>query len=111
MVEPNPKYLDEVRSILFNSLPKHSVRIYLFGSWARGKAQRISDIDVGIWPLQALPPAQLSRLREQFEESHIPYPVEIVDLSTVSPEFRERVLKEGILWNDFENASPSPKKL
>jgi hypothetical protein len=33
------------------------------------------------------------------EESDIPYDIDVVDLSAVSPEFAHRVRREGILWN------------
>ena len=40
----------------------------------------------------------LARLHETFEESTIPYEVDVVDLSRVAPEFRERVRREGQRW-------------
>lgn len=73
--------------------------MYLFGSWARGQATAHSDIDIAVEPHRPLPAGVLADLRDLFEESHIPYRVEVVDLSKVDPCFRERVLKEGIRWN------------
>src|SRR5260221_1932258 len=43
-------------------------RSYLFGSRARGKAQRWSDIDVAIDPAKSLPSGLLSNIREALEE-------------------------------------------
>jgi len=40
----------------------------------------------------------LARLREALEESTVPYRVDVIDLSDVDTEFRERVRREGILW-------------
>jgi len=42
----------------------------------------------------------LARLRKQLEENHVPYHVDMVDLSRTDPEFRRRVLTKGILWSD-----------
>ena len=70
--------------------------MFLFGSRASGKATGISDIDVAVLPLEALPDGVLSLIREALEESTIPYPVDVVDLSTVDEEFREKVLAEGV---------------
>ncbi len=41
----------------------------------------------------------LAHVRDEFEESHIPYRIEVVDLSKADLYFRERVFKEGIRWN------------
>jgi predicted nucleotidyltransferase len=92
--------LDEVRRIVRARLQGQEARVYLFGSWATGRNGRTSDIDVAILPAKALPEDLLSELREALEESLVVYPVDVVDLSTVPAEFRSRVLKEGILWDD-----------
>lgn len=93
------KALEEVRRIVLD-LVYEKATVYLFGSWARGEATRLSDIDVAIDPHTPLPRGTLARLREQLEESHVPYHVDVVDLSHTDPEFRRRVLAEGILWSD-----------
>ena len=94
------KALEEVRRLVLAAVGKDGAGIYLFGSWARGEATRLSDIDVAIDPHTPLPRGTLARLREQLEESHVPYHVDVVDLSRTDPEFRRRVLAEGILWRD-----------
>ncbi len=91
--------LEEVRRIVLNIVDRKGA-VYLFGSWARGEATRLSDIDVAIDPPTPLPRGTLARLREQLEESSIPYHVDVVDLSRADLEFRRRVLSEGILWSD-----------
>jgi predicted nucleotidyltransferase len=90
--------LAEVRRIVQQGLAGRQARIYLFGSWATGLSCRTSDIDVAVLPLEPFPSGLLSEIREALEESRILYPVELVDLSKTTPEFRDRVLKEGILW-------------
>src|SRR5262245_28991816 len=92
--------LEEVRRLVLQAVGKDGAVVYLFGSWARGEATRLSDIDVAIDPPTPLPRGTLARLREQLEESSIPYHVDIVDLTRTDPEFRRRVLAEGIPWND-----------
>ncbi|MBI3801836.1 MAG: nucleotidyltransferase domain-containing protein [Deltaproteobacteria bacterium] len=93
------KTLEEVRRIVLDEVGGGRARVYLFGSWARGEATSLSDIDVAIEPHMALPQGALARLRERLEESHIPYRVEVVDLRRVAPTFRHRVLEEGIQWS------------
>lgn len=94
------KALEDVRRIVMDELGSEKATVYLFGSWARGEATSLSDIDVAIEPHLTLSPGTLARLRERLEESHVPYRVDVVDLSRTSPDFRHRVLTEGVLWSD-----------
>jgi len=92
--------LDEVRRVLREVLGDGTATVYLFGSWARGTATSISDIDVAIKAIAPLPPGALARLRERLEESHVPYRVEVVDLDEIDPAFRQRILEESVPWSD-----------
>ena len=49
---------------------------------------------------QPVLPWVLGEIRERLEESNVLYPVDLVDLSSASSAFREKVLAEGILWSD-----------
>ena len=95
--------LAEVRRMVLEGLAGYAVSVYLFGSHARGTARRTSDIDVAILPFESIPPWVLSALRGALEESHVPYQVDLVDLSMADPAFRERVMQEGIVWNSPES--------
>lgn len=99
--------LDEVRRIVLSGLQGHRVRVYLFGSRAKGQGGTSSDIDVAVLPLEldALPEGLLSTIRESLEESRVPFMVDLLDLSQTDPAFRARVLREGVLWSDSENDS------
>ena len=94
------RHLEEARRIVLAELGGYRARLYLFGSWAAGTASRSSDIDIGVWPEEPIPRHVLSRIREVLEESRVLYPVDLVDLSETSSEFRARVLREGKPWND-----------
>lgn len=97
---PNVDYLTETRRVVHEVLRGYKVTVYLFGSWAKGTAQRRSDIDLAVDAKRPLPPGLLAHLREQLEESHIPYRVEVVDLTSADPAFRTAVISHGIRWND-----------
>ena len=92
--------LTEVRRIAQEVLRGKGIGLYLFGSWVRGQATSASDIDLAVDAPLPLPSGLLAQLRERLEESHIPYRVEIVDLRKTDSAFRQRVLNEGIRWND-----------
>lgn len=93
-------YVQAVRNLVLDELRDIQARVYLFGSWARGTPKRTSDVDVAVEPLATLPAGTLARLRERLEESHIPYRVEVVDLSQADEDFRQRVKEDGVLWSD-----------
>ncbi|MBI3016216.1 MAG: nucleotidyltransferase domain-containing protein [Candidatus Tectomicrobia bacterium] len=92
--------LDEVRRIIWEVVGKGTATVYLFGSWARGDAGPNADIDLAIEAHAPLPRGTLALLRERLEESHVPYRVDVVNLEDVDPDFRRRVLEEGIRWSD-----------
>lgn len=88
----------QARAIVLRALAGREVRVFLFGSRARGAAHPASDIDIGVLPEEPLPRGLLAELREALEESAIPQTVDLVDLSEADPEFRARVLAEGVEW-------------
>jgi hypothetical protein len=47
-----------------------------------------------------LPADLVARLKGEFEESTIPYTVDVIDLSQVDEPLREKVLREGREWPD-----------
>ena len=90
--------IEEVRRIVLNRLSGRDATVVFFGSRASGSASVASDIDVAVLPRRPLPTGLLSRIREALEESHVPYRVDVVDLSSVDPAFRKRVLETGVIW-------------
>jgi len=97
---PSSIYLKQARKIILRHLKDYGFQLFLFGSQSTQQAGRTSDIDVGILPMDSLPRGLLSEIREELEESHIPYPVDLVDLSRSDPEFLQRVREKGVIWSD-----------
>lgn len=93
-------YLQEIRQLLLKRLEGRRAKIFLFGSMATGQSRHTSDIDLGVFPLETLPVGLLSEIREELDESSIPYRVKLIDLSRVPPQFAARIQKEGVLWSD-----------
>jgi predicted nucleotidyltransferase len=90
--------LESVRQIILDALRGYRAKVWLFGSQATGRARLHSDIDVAILPLESLPKLTFFNIRDALEESDVVRMVDVVDLSEVDEKFRERVMKEGILW-------------
>ena len=62
--------LQQVRSVVESVTEQANVRVYLFGSWARGEERVTSDIDLAIEGEDASEMAM--QVREALEESNIP---------------------------------------
>jgi uncharacterized protein len=92
--------LEELRQMVLNALGEHDAAVWLFGSCARGDARQHSDIDVAILPRDELPSGFFAELAADFEESTLPYDVDLVDLRRADAALAEEVHREGVKWRD-----------
>jgi predicted nucleotidyltransferase len=90
----------EAASIVRRIVGPLPVRVFLFGSRALGTGRPTSDIDLALLSDDPLPADPVVRLKDEFEESTIPYTVDVIDLSQVDEPLREKVLREGREWPD-----------
>jgi len=74
------------------------VKIYLFGSRARGTAKEFSDIDLTIDTGKKLNFLEIAKARNVLEALNIPQTIDVVDMHSVPETLRMIILKEGILW-------------
>jgi len=97
------KILTVVKQILFRYLDPKDYSTFIFGSRATGSDEPYSDIDIGIEgaPLSA---KTLIELQEEFEESDLPFRVDIVDFSTVNDKFKQ-VAKQHIISLTFAGSA------
>ena len=93
------KILNEIRRILFLHITKENNTAFIFGSWSNGTARKFSDIDLGIESAQGVTLGTLGKIREDFENSSLPYSVDIVDFTTVSEKFKNVAKKSLIALN------------
>ena len=77
-------------------LPDESYKAFIFGSWAIGDNRKWSDIDIGIESDRKLSIHLISRLHEAFEESNLPYAVDVVDFSGTTEQFKT-VAKQAVI--------------
>jgi predicted nucleotidyltransferase len=89
------KHLALVLMILSQHLPSHA-KIWLFGSRATGRAKKYSDIDLLIDIGNAIPIQLLSQLNSAFDESVLPYKVDIADANTITDAFKENIKSQII---------------
>lgn len=94
------KHMRTVQQILDRELQASPCKVYIFGSRAEQRARSTSDIDLAIDSKSPLP-ALIARLQTAFEESDIPFTVDIIDLKSASSTFKESVTKKGkLIWEN-----------
>jgi len=89
-----PRHAAMVRDILRRLIPDRSVRA--FGSRVTGTARRYSDLDVVVMGDRPLPPASLRALKEAFEESELPFRVDVLDWADTDAGFRELIRADWV---------------
>lgn len=83
-----PHELEIVRRILRDCIPDREV--WAFGSRATGiRLKRFSDLDLAI--AGRLTAAESARLADEFDESSLPFKVDVVGLDEVEGGFRKRI--------------------
>ena len=84
----------KIREIIFKFLSPKDYRLFIFGSRITGKAGKFSDYDIGIQGKGSLSFGTLALIREALEDSDLPVRVDMVDFSSVSPEFKKVALSK-----------------
>jgi len=91
MIDANPNQLETVTRILAVHVPDCEVRA--FGSRVTWTAKDYSDLDLVVVGERALDLGTLSRLKEAFEESDLPFRVEVLDWHAIGSAFRKVIEK------------------
>lgn len=76
-------------TIVQNILSKYPYTFYAFGSRVRGNPKPLSDLDICFF--EDIPWNIRSHINEDFEESNLPFTVDIVDWNTCSEAFRANI--------------------
>ena len=95
-VDIRADHLEIVRDILSAHLPA-GFQFWVFGSRATWTTKDSSDLDLAVAGPSRLDHRTMADLEIAFEESDLPYTVDVVDLNAVSPEFREIVESQKVL--------------
>ena len=95
-VDIRPDHLAIVQDILRAHLPA-GFKVWVFGSRANWTTKDSSDLDLAVEGAAKLDHKSMSRLEVAFEESDLPYTVDVVDLKAVSSDFRQIVEDQRVL--------------
>jgi predicted nucleotidyltransferase len=97
-----PLHIEEQHKNIIISIIKNipelgDCSVYLYGSRVNGKSVRFSDLDVAI-DNHGEPVTDSIRfnLAALLEESFLPYPVDIIDINSVSPLFKSKIEKDFV---------------
>jgi len=90
-----------IAKTIHQHLDLNKTKAFIFGSRATNKYQKFSDIDIGILSDDFLPLETISIIKEEIEESDIPYLVDIVDFKHTSQKFKQVALKNTINLKKF----------
>jgi len=92
------RYIEKVREMILKYFRNEPVKVFIFGSRALGTAGVGSDVDIGIQAKRgvSVEKLKLAKLREELEESTIPYKIDVVDMNDTSAEFRREAKKKII---------------
>ena len=95
LLDMRPDHIELVQRILRQHVP--SAEVLAFGSRAKWLARDTSDLDLCIRATAALSFEKMGTLREAFEESNLPYKVDVVDWATTSESFRKIIERDKVV--------------
>ena len=104
LIDLPPRQLAEVRRILNQHAPGCEVRA--FGSRVAGRPKPWSDLDLAIVGPGPAPVGweNIAILSEAFQESDLPFRVDVLDWHTLSPDFRAVIARQ---YADIQTPQPA----
>ncbi len=93
MIDIPDVHLETILNTLKKYLPSTEVRV--FGSRYKHSAKRYSDLDLALVGRIKLDQKLLTNIKEDFEDSNIPFRIDLLDWNAISPEFRKIIENDG----------------
>lgn len=103
MIDLAPHHLGTIRRILAEHVPECEVRA--FGSRVNWAAKGYSDLDLAVVGSGKLSDDTLRHLKEAFEESDLPFRVDVLDWYATSPSFQKVIEKQYEVVQKAKNGS------
>jgi len=90
------RHLDFIKGVLKKYVDNPKAKFYIFGSRAKGKYRKYSDVDIAVDSAYFTQDVKL-KMEMEFENSTFPYEVDIVDLNVIDESFKELIRDELVL--------------
>ncbi|HEX2978548.1 MAG TPA: nucleotidyltransferase domain-containing protein [Candidatus Babeliales bacterium] len=74
------------------------VKIYLFGSRAKGTHRPSSDIDLALDAGRQLSFLEIAKAKNVLDALNIAEKIDVVDMRSIPEALKETILQEGIIW-------------
>ena len=104
MINLHPRHEKIVRCILKKHAP--DAKVWVFGSRIKQTANNSSDLDLAIVSQNKIPLQVMNLLKFDFEESDLPFKVDVLDWQNISDDFK-KVIKEKYVVFDHRRVSVS----
>jgi type I restriction enzyme S subunit len=93
MIDVNRAHLETIRAILSDHVPDCEVRV--FGSRRTHRAKPYSDLDLALVGADRLDYRKVAALKRAFQESDLPFRVDVLDWNAISESFRGTIEAQG----------------
>ena len=90
--------LDKHQRIVMDILSEYPYHFYVFGSRAKGTAKPFSDLDLAV--KENLLERDKVRIKAAFEESDLPFTVDLIELNKIEASFKKHILTDFILLSN-----------
>ena len=91
------RHIEFILSTLRQYIPEKDVKFYIFGSRAKGTFKEYSDIDIAVdLNGKSIPESVLAKILSAFEDSTLPYEVDVVDLNAIDESFKN-IIKDSLI--------------
>ncbi|MBS4026156.1 MAG: nucleotidyltransferase domain-containing protein [Clostridia bacterium] len=95
MIKLSKNDLQIVKTIFKNHVPNFEV--FVFGSRVNGNIHDHSDLDIALKGPDKIDLLLLADIKDEFQNSDVPFRVDIIDFNRVSPEFQKVILNNHFL--------------
>lgn len=102
-IDARPEDLKTVHDILRKHVPTR--RVIAFGSRTTGRSKPFSDLDLAILGEVAVASTILAALADDFDESSLPFKVDIVDWATTAQSFRDIIARDAVTLQEGSTSS------
>lgn len=95
-IDLDVKYIKLLINIINKQLSNPNYKVYIFGSRVTNKAKKYSDIDLAFDLNRKITIAEIADLRDCFDNSDLPYYIDIIDLNNIEQDFKASILNSSI---------------